>query len=142
MFPFTDELFNFFQPRSKTMETIVSLPCDIFFHTIYFNLHTSAPLRLPIVTLKFGLSFFSQTSLLLNKSDFLECIIVSITFLILIRTSCLKSYSLTNYFTKNFIMELVKRLSKNDTTIILLQLWIKANRKVRDSQSTSGIKRK
>ena len=36
----------------------------------------------------------------------------------------------------NTIMELVKKLSKNDKTITLLHLGIKANRKVRNSLNT------
>ena len=44
------------------------------------NSHTSAPSKLPIVTSNFGLSFLTQISLLVNKSDFLESTIVSITF--------------------------------------------------------------
>ena len=90
---FTYLLFDFFQLRSrrifKIAEIIVSVQ-SVFSQNSLFrmfskykptNSHTFAPSKLPIGTSKSGLSFFTQMSLLLNKSDFLECMIMLITFL-------------------------------------------------------------
>ena len=44
------------------------------------SLHTSAPSKIPIVTSnKSSLSFFTLGDLLLNRIDFLECMIISIS---------------------------------------------------------------
>ena len=106
---FTYPFFYFFQLRSKvifkTAETIVSVQSDILSTKLTFrmfskykptNSHTLALLKLPIVTSKFGLSFFIQISSLLNKSDFLECIIVSVYFLSILVIALAKLMAFVN----------------------------------------------
>ena len=62
------------QLRPSSLYNPILLPPNLLFRMFKkykpTNSYTSTPSKLPIVTSKFGLSFFTQISLLLNKSDF------------------------------------------------------------------------